>query len=158
MLSTHIPNFIKNERVEGAVRKLAMPACPKNWQYTIWFSKIHIKFILSHHKNPSGRFKDVYIFFKTQIGLILEFLLNLEGYLCTKRKGKIKIKGLSTLIMFHCIPGLRSTIGSLVLSRRIHFSKSFLSQKPSSILFVLPTYFVCILAHLRWDARDPSGT
>ena len=41
---------------------------------------------------------------KTQIGLILGFLLNLEGYWYTRRKGKLEIKGLFTPIMFPYVP------------------------------------------------------
>ena len=50
--------------------------------------------------------------------------------------------------MFPCVPRLRSTAGPSKLFRRMYLSKSFLSQKPSSILFVLPTHFMCNLAHL----------
>ena len=83
-----------------------------------------------------------------QIDLILENLLNFKGYYCIRRKGKLEVKGVFTPIMFPCVPKLCSTAGRLVLPWKTHLSKSFFSQKPSPIIFVLPTHFMWNLAHL----------
>ena len=83
-----------------------------------------------------------------QISLILEILLNFKGYYCIRRKGKLEVKGVFTPIMFPCVPKLRSTAGRLVLPWKTHLSKSCFSQKPSPIIFVLPTHFMWNLAHL----------